>query len=185
MRRALLVVPLLLLPGALAGCSGDDPDGSTSGDSPHGETSPAVAAWNPCDDVGPEEVGALLGAEVTEEDGEPGAMRCTYLPVEEGGATLDVNYLWFDGSFADAWETIGDDIAGRVHDVDVPTADAARTVVQVTDDAVVVSGFVQTGGLIESVNAIVLDPGERDRVVRATEGLLRLLSERAPARAGG
>ncbi|GGO74236.1 DUF3558 family protein [Nocardioides deserti] len=183
MRRTLLVVPLLLL----AGCSGGGGDeDEPAGASPHGgATTPAATSWNPCDDVEPEEVGELLGSAVTEEDGEPGAMRCTYLPVEEGGPTLDVNYLWFDGSFAEAWETIGGDVAGRVSDLDLPTADAARTVVQVTDDAVVVTGFVQTGGLIESVNAIVLDPGQRDSLLRATRGLLRLLSERAPERAAG
>lgn len=184
MRRTLLVVPLLLLTGCSGG--GADDEGDPAGASPHGgATTPAATSWNPCDDVEPEEVGELLGSAVTEEDGEPGAMRCTYLPVEEGGPTLDVNYLWFDGSFADAWETIGGDITGRVSDLDLPTADAARTVVQVTDDAVVVTGFVQTGGLIESVNAIVLDPGQRATLLRATRGLLRLLSERAPERAAG
>ncbi|MDN4173296.1 hypothetical protein QWY28_10110 [Nocardioides sp. SOB77] len=199
MRRA-LAVPLASLASLalLAGCSGDGPEDTddpgaapASAGSPHGAadatatpgSSPTVASWNPCDDLDPAEVGRVLGEEVTEEDGEPGAMRCSYLPVADGGATLDVNYLWFDGSFEDAWDSIGTDIAGTVRDVDLPTADAARTVEQVTDDAVLVTGFVQTGGLIESVNALVLDPTQRDRLVRATREVLRLLSERAPERA--
>jgi len=185
-RRRARVVPALVLgtAGLLAGCSADD-DPTASVDPRDGASSAVATPWNPCDDLEPEEVGRLLGEEVTEEVGDPGAMRCTYVPVTEGGATLDLNYLWFDGSFEDAWDTIGADVAGRVRDVDLPTADAARTVVQVTDDAVAVTGFVQTGGLIESVNALVLDPGARDRLARATRGVLRLLSERAPARAAG
>lgn len=187
MRRTARVVPLLLLL-PLAACSGGEeeatPDGSPHSGSSASADTPAVASWNPCDDLEPEEVGELLGAEVTEEDGDASAMRCSFLPVEEGGPTVDVNYLWFDGAFTDAWETIGDQVVGKVRDVEVPGADAARVVVQKTGDGVVVSGFVQTGGLIESVNAVVLDRGGRDRLVEATRGLMALLSERAPERAG-
>ncbi|MEV7430789.1 DUF3558 family protein [Nocardioides sp. NPDC092400] len=183
------LLPLLVLALVAAGCSSDEPaESSGSSASPHGgstATSGASAdppSWNPCDDLTPAEVGRLLGEEVTEETGDPGAMRCTYVPVAEGGPMLDLNYLWFDGSFEDAWDTIGE-VAGDVQDLDLPSADAARTVTQVTDDAVAVTGFVQTRGLIESVNAIALDPADRTRLVRATRGVLARLSERAPERA--
>ncbi|WP_435746456.1 hypothetical protein [Nocardioides sp. SYSU DS0663] len=143
------------------------------------QTGPPPTSWSPCSDLEPEEVSALLGEEVTEETGATGVERCTYVPVAEGGPTLDLNYLWFDGPFEEAWDTIGD-VAGRVQDLEVPTADGARMVVQTTDEAVVVTAFVQTGGLVESVNGISLDTDDRGRLVRAARGVIRLLSARAP-----
>jgi hypothetical protein len=47
--------------------------------------------------------------------------------------------------------------------------------------AVLVTGFVQTGDLVEIVNAIGLSPDEHAAVTSATTGVLRTLVRHAPA----
>lgn len=50
------------------------------------------------------------------------------------------------------------DLPGDVSRLRIDTADNARLVVNATREAVVITGFLQTGDLIESVNAIQLRP---------------------------
>ncbi len=136
-------------------------------------------AWNPCGDVEPATVGAALRADVTRETGTADNPRCAFLPKLDGGPTLNVTYLWFDGSFDQAWRSMGT-LDGTVTQLDVPGADAARLVVSASRKAVLVTGFVQTGRLIETVNAIELAPYDRARVVGATRAVLATLASHAP-----
>jgi hypothetical protein len=138
------------------------------------------ADWNPCADLAAARVSAALGTEVTKENGNDATPRCAFLPVAEGGPTLNVTYLWYDGSFEEAWDSMGR-IRGRVTGLDVPGADAARLVVHTRKKAVLVTGFVQTGELIETVNAIALDPDDRAALVAATRQVLTALARNAPA----
>jgi hypothetical protein len=47
--------------------------------------------------------------------------------------------------------------------------------------ATLVTGFVQTGGLVETVNAVQLGSSEPGAVVRATRTVLATLARHAPA----
>ena len=142
-------------------------------------TQAAEVAWTPCDGLSAAQVTRLAGEEMTEQTGTADEPRCTFTPVAEGGPAFDVSYLWFDGSLDEAWETM-DDVQGRVTDVDVPGADAARLVVHARPRAVLVTGFVQTRGLVQSVNAVQLKPYAERQVVSATRGLLAALVRAAP-----
>lgn len=168
----------------LGGCSkADDPpsttDQTTDQQSPSQSSQTTQApAFNPCDDLTPDLIGAALGVEVTEETGDVDNPRCAFVPGVEGGPTLNVNYLWFKDSFDEAWASMGD-LPGDVSRLHINTADNARLVVNQTPEAVVITGFVQTGDLIESVNAIQLKPFDRATMIRAATKVLTKLSARA------
>lgn len=169
--RALAVVLLAAL--VLGGCA----------QQPAADPSAAISArgvgWSPCDGLTAGSVSDLAGEPMTEQTGTSDQPRCAFTPKGKGGAAYDVNYLWFDGGLGSAWESMGD-VAGTVTDIDVPGAQAARLVVNATDSALLVSGFVQTKGLVQSVNAVQLAPYDEPTVVRATRGLLAELVEQAP-----
>ena len=151
---------------------------------PAADPSAAVASargvgWSPCDGLTARSVSDLAGEPMTEQTGTTDQPRCAFTPKSKGGAAYDVNYLWFDGGLGSAWESMGD-VAGTVTDIDVPGAQAARLVVNATRSAVLVSGFVQTKGLVQSVNAVQLAPYDERTVARATRGLLAELAAHAP-----
>lgn len=175
--KPLLAALALLLP--LAACSSGGGSDAAPSSAPTASTSPA-AAWNPCVDLSAARVGRLLGARVTKETGTADAMRCAFLPVEKGGPTLNVTYLAFDGDFDRAFRAMGT-IEGTVSDVRVPGAKAARLVVHTTRGAAGVTGFVQVGSLIETVNALQLAPYDARAVVRATRDVMATLVAHAPA----
>jgi uncharacterized protein DUF3558 len=186
-RAAYAVLPALLL--GLGACSspGDaSPDrASPAGTSPTvagpgGDSSTAPRVWNPCGDLAATRVGRALGERVTRETGTADTPRCAFLPVTKGGPALNVTYAWFAGGFERAWRRMGVP-DGRVRDLRLPGADHARLVVNRSRGAVLVTGFVQTGDLVEIVNAIGLSPDEHAAVTSATTGVLRTLVRHAPA----
>lgn len=176
--RPRVIAAVLAAAALLGGCSSADGD-----DEPAAEVSPSAdprdVAWSPCDGLDAAAVGKLVGAPVTEQTGTSAQPRCAFLPVREGGPAFDLNYLWFDGGLDEAWRSMGK-VAGRVSEIDVPGAEAARIVVHATDSGLLVTGFVQTEGLVQSVNAVQLDPYDRRAVVAATRGLLAELADNAP-----
>ena len=174
-------VPALLLALALplTACGGGA-DGESSMSSSSGSSGDAPAAWNPCRDLHADRVGAALGADVTLDTGTAEAPRCAFLPVADGGPTLNVTYLWFEGGFDEAFASMGR-IDGAVTRLTVPGADAARLVVNAGRTATLVTGFVQTGGLIETVNAVQLAPSRPQDVARATRQVMTTLVMHAPA----
>lgn len=180
-RRTRAVVGLagLVVSAGLTGCGDDQPAAKPL--APASTAGQATAAFNPCSDLTPDFVGQALGAEVTEDTGSTSAPRCAYTPVVEGGPALEVNYLQFSGSFDEAWASMGA-IAGTTRDLDIASADAARIVVNADGNAVAVTGFVQTGDLIENVNGVQLAPYDQDALVAATEAVLTRLSKKAAAR---
>jgi hypothetical protein len=124
-------------------------------------------------------VGRLVGAAVRENDGTADAPRCTFTPVRKGGAAYDVSYLWFDGGLDAALDAMGASGA-QLEPVDVEGAEAARLVVDAGKAGVLVTGFVQTRGLVQSVNAAQIAPYDQAKVVAGTKALLAELARQAP-----
>ncbi|MBA2954871.1 DUF3558 domain-containing protein [Nocardioides sp. MAH-18] len=173
--RAVLGAALAVALLVLTGCSSDDPE------QPSAEQSQAAAvAWSPCDGLTADAVAELVGEPVNEVDGSADQPRCTFTPQRKGGAAYDLSYLWFDGGLDAALTAMG--AAGsQLEPIDVPGADAARIVVDARgDDGMLVTGFVQTGGLVQSVNAVQLAPYDEQAVVAATKALLGELAAKAP-----
>lgn len=159
----------------LAGCSSSPDDAPSAA-----ESKAAEVAWSPCDGLTAAQVGRLAGEEMAEQTGTTDQPRCTFTPVTEGGPAFDLSYLWFDGSLDAALDDMGS-AGAQLRPVDVPGADAARLAVRERASGVLVTGFVQTAGLVQSVNAVQLRPDDRQDVVTATTGLLAALVRAAPA----
>ena len=175
----LRVVAALATALLLTGCSGGavDTETATPTSTPTSTAStPAAAPFNPCDDLTAALVGRALGAEVSKETGSGSNLRCAFLPKQTGGPTLNVTYLDFAGDFDEAWAAMGT-IDGTVTDVDVAGAQAARLVVNTRDDAVLVTGFVQVGGLLQTVNAVQLAPYDEARSTAAVTTVLTRLAK--------
>ncbi len=173
--RAAALVLVLALP-VIAGCGGDD-DGP-----PPAAPSPTEALWNPCDALDPKDVGRRFGGAVTEQNGTPTAPACSFAPAAEGDPVVDANYQIYPAGLDQIFEELGAGSASA--SVSAPTvrgADDARVVVDSDADQLYVSGFVQNGDLIQTVDAIDPSPYDRDRVVRAVRWALGQLSAHAQA----
>jgi len=179
--RAAVATALALLSLGVAGCSSESDQPDAADPSDPAQASAADVAWSPCDGLDAAQVTRLAGERMAEQTGSADQPRCAFTPVAEGGPAFDVNYLWFDGGLDEAWRSMGQ-VQGRVSRIDVAGADAARLVVHARGSAVLVSGFVQTGGLVQSVNAVQLRPYDEQRVVATTRGLLAALVKAAPER---
>ncbi|WP_460831659.1 hypothetical protein [Nocardioides hungaricus] len=158
---------------ALTGCSG----------SPEAEPAPAPTgvagvAWSPCDDLTARQVGEIAGEPVKERTGTRASPRCTFVPATKGGPAYDVSYLFFDGGLDAALAAMGT-VGKQLESVDVPGAEAARLAVKERKDGVLVTGFVQADGLVQSVNAVRLEPYDSDALVRSVTDLMALLAKNA------
>lgn len=163
----------------LAGC-GDDvaPKPDLPSETP--------ALWNPCDALDPAFIERQFGTVAEEEDGEPTAPVCRFVPEKRTGQpVIEANYLQFSGGLEEAWDTMGQPEDADVDDPDIAGADAARVVVDVVEKQLYVTGFVQNGDLIQSVNVVAPSPYDRERVVAGVEQVLTRLSGRAVEKGAG
>lgn len=157
----------------LAGC-GDDvapkPDLPTE----------TPALWNPCDVLDAGFIEKQFGTVATEDDGEPTVPRCRFVPAERTKQpVIEANYLQFSGGLDEAWETMGQPEDADVEDPVIAGADAARVVVDVVKRQLYVTGFVQNGDLIQSVNVVAPSPYDEERIVIGVEQVLTKLSAHA------
>lgn len=173
--RARLLVAALAATTVLAGCSSDGSDPSSAPDA----SDVAGVAWSPCDGLTADSVSRLVGATVREDNGTTGAPRCTFAPVRAGGAAYDVSYLYFDGGLDAALDSMGA-TGAQLEKVDVAGADAARMAVSAKKSGLLVTGFVQTDGLVQNVNVAQLPPYDEEKVVAGTLALLAELAEHSP-----
>lgn len=156
----------------LAGCSGDDGP-------PPAAPSPTEALWNPCDALDGRGVERAFGGRVTEENGTPTSPVCSFTPQTEGDPVLDANYVLFPAGLDAAWETMGRSETATVTSPRVRGADDTRLVVDSDEDQLYVSGFVQNGDLIQTVDAVDPEPYDRRRLERAVTWALGQLSDHA------
>lgn len=180
MRYAVLAPSLLALL-SLAACGAEEPaaPSASASASASGSDHTATETFNPCDGLDIAPVEKALGAKLRVEKGTSEAPRCALLPRDSGGTAYDLNYLPFNGTLADAWKTM-DVKAGDVSEPDVKGADDARLVKQQGVSSYALTGFVQNGTLIQSFNAVDLEPYDGDAMDRAAQALLEQLSANAP-----
>ena len=175
-RRAGWVLALAL-PLLAGGCGGDDGDPEPSA------PSPSEALWNPCDALDARGVERAFGGRVTEENGTPTSPVCSFTPQTKGDPVVDARYQLFSAGLDAAWDTMDLPGTAAVTSPNVRDADATRLVVDSDESRLYVSGFVQNGDLIQTVDAVDPEPHDRRRVVRAvTWALGRLSSNGLPTR---
>ncbi len=172
------LVPLLAV-ALTAGCSSSSPsDGEPA--TPPGHPTTAPALWNPCDGLEPTRVARLFRTEFTVDGGTSSEPACRFTPTADGEVGLDINYQVFAGTLLELFKTFGAaQPTTEVTRVKVPAADDARVVVDVVDDTLLVTGFVQNGRLVQVVNAIDPEPAPRALVVAAVRGLMADLAAHA------
>lgn len=173
MRGSLLavgVVAVLLL----AGC-GDDEVGAK----PELPTE-TPALWDPCDVLDAKLIERAFGSTTTEEHGAASEPECRFKPAEKSGdAVVTSSYTLFEGTLAEAWNTMGQPDDASVTRPRIEGADAARVVVDVVRKQLYVTGFVENGDLIQNVNVVDPAPYDETRVLAGVRTVLTALSQHA------
>ena len=157
----------------LAACGGED-----LGDKPDlPDETPAL--WNPCDVLDPAFIEKTFGVVATEEDGDPTAPECRFVPDEDGAPAVSANYLLFSGSLDEAWETMDISEDARSTSPTIEGADDARIVVNTNRKDAGVTGFVANGDLIQSVNVVDPAPYDEQQIIAGVRAVLARLSQHA------
>lgn len=175
MRNAALV--MVITGTLLTGCSGDstEPTSPTS----TADTDPTPATFNPCDGLSAEQVSEELGVEVTMDDGSAASPRCAFNPGVEGAPVLDANYSLFPGGLDAVFSSLTELDRKAVQKVNVPGADAARIVTDFDDRQLFLSGFVQNGDLIQTIDLVAPQPYDQQQLTRGVRQILGDLSQYA------
>lgn len=141
------------------------------------------ALWNPCDVLDAAFISKQFGTDAVEEAGTDANPECRFTPSDDGSgeAALTSSYLLFSGTLAEAWETMGVSEDAEVTSPAIDGADDARVVVNATADQLYVTGFVQTGSLIQQVDVVDPKPYDEAQVVAGVEATLTRLSRHAVA----
>jgi len=160
----------------LTGCGGDHlgakPDLPT--------TTPAL--WNPCDVLDAPLVEKAFGSHTQEEHGTPTVPECRFKPEKRSGeAVVTSSYSLFQGTLAEAWETMKPKRSADVRNPRIPGADDARVVVDVVKKQLYVTGFVQNGDLIQNVNVVDPAPYDEAKILAGVSTVLTTLSRHANA----
>lgn len=168
-----VAVALLVL---LAGCGSDEPSAD-----PPDLPSETPALWNPCDAIDAAFVMKQFGTDATEENGSPTAPECRFVPVdtEAGDPALEANYQLFTAGLDAAWDQMGISPDADVISPKVRHAEAARIVVSVADEQLLVTGFVENGDLIQSINVVDPAPFAKGRVIAGVQQTLAAFSQLA------
>jgi hypothetical protein len=158
----------------LAGCGGED-----VGEKPDlPDETPAL--WNPCDVLDVRLVERAFGSVTTEEQGSETTPECRFAPAEKSGqAVVSSNYTLFSGTLDEAWESMGQPDDADVTEPEIEGADAARIVVDVVRKQLYVTGFVENGDLIQTVNVVDPAPYDEQQVLTGMRATLAVLSRHA------
>jgi hypothetical protein len=171
-RVALVALAVLLL---LTSCGSDD-DPTAAG--PTG--TPTEGLWNPCDSLDPAAVSSWFGSEYTMDAGTLAAPKCTFNPADDGDPVIDANYMLFPEGLDAVFDAMTDLDPDDVRVVKVAGADDAKIVVDFDNRQLFVTGFVQNGDLIQTVDVVDPQPYDASQMVHGVRLILGRFAQAAP-----
>lgn len=177
LRRGAALAAVAALVLSTAACSGEDTDEQ---DAQQSAPTPNEPIFNPCDGLDADQVGRLFGETFTVDAGTETAPLCVFKPSDEKGPAVDANYMVFPEGLDAVFDEMPDLDPKAVSTVRVKGADDARIVVDSVHDQLLVSGFVQTGDLIQTVDVVDPKPYAQPKTVAAVRGVLGQLAKAAP-----
>lgn len=179
MRRRTAAVTLVAAGALFTGCSGDSTESKAPEAAVTADPEPSPAIFNPCDGLDAEQVSDALGVEVTMDDGSATSPRCAFNPGVEGAPVLDANYSLFPDGLDAVFASMTELDPEAVRKVDVAGADAARIVTDFDDQQLFLSGFVQNGDLIQTVDLVAPKPYDQQQLTRGVRLILGEFSKHA------
>lgn len=174
----LALVPALTvaaLAATLTACGGSSPSAQPS-------ATPGLPAVQPCAALDAAAISRTLGETVRVDTGTTDSPVCFLRPSDPNGAAFDMNYQWFYVHGLDAYFRTAKLPAGKLSDVKIPGADAGKLIVNSGKKAYQITGYVQNGALVQSVNGVGATK-DAARILAATKLILTQLSAGAPASA--
>ncbi len=181
-RVAVWALPTLTAALLLGGCSGDGSGDEELGPKPDLPTEATEPLWNPCSALELAPVEKALGTTFSRQAGTPTQPACRFTPTADGGPAVDVNYQLYSGTLDELFSSFGTLASDADTDLStpkVPGSDDARLVLDVQDDTLAVTGFVQNGELVQLVNVLDPAPFDRARIASGVETMLADLAARA------
>jgi hypothetical protein len=142
-------------------------------------STPALPTVQPCDALDAKAISTTLGATVTIDKGSASAPVCALRPNTTSGAAFDMNYQWFYVNGLETYFKTASVPKGKLSDIKVPGADAGKLIINSTAKAYRVTGYIQNGALVQSVNGAGA-PSDAQHILAATKVILAELSAGAP-----
>lgn len=164
----------------LAGC------GEDVGDPPDFSASETPARWNPCDALDAAFIADQFGSDAEPVTGTPTQPECRFVPAEDSGQpAITANYLLYPAGLEATFAEMDLAEAAVVRSLEIEGADDARIIINAGVGHLGVTGFVQNGALIQSVDVVAPEPFERQRVVAGVSAVLKRFSAHAEASDAG
>lgn len=156
--------------------------GEEVGDPPDFSESEPPARWNPCDAIDASFIKEHFGSDAEEKTGSPSKPECRFVPAEGSGQpAIEANYLLYPAGLEETFAQMDLPDDATLQSPEIEGADDARLIINEDENHLVVTGFVQNGDLIQSVDVVAPSPHERARVVAGVEAVLTAFSEHAIA----
>lgn len=153
----------------MVGCSGES--GSAGGAEVESPDLPPI--YNPCDGLDFDAVQSELDVQLDVSEGTDRAPVCVFAPRNGDDPLVDVNYALFPGGLEQVIDQLGEAPRGaRVLTPEIPGADDARIILNGGAVEGQVTGFVQNGDLVQTVNVVDPAPYRLPPLRRVTELIL-------------
>lgn len=173
MKLALVPAVAGIALATLSACGGAAPSAQPS-------ATPTLPVVQPCDALDATAVSRALGRTVHVDKGSADSPACFLRPADPHGAAFDMNYQWFYVHGLAAYFRTAQLPAGKLSDVKIRGADAGKLIVNTSKNAYQITGYVQNGALVQSVNGVGAAK-DAPRILAATKVILSQLSAGAPA----
>ena len=162
----------------LTACGGSSPSAQAS--APPSAAAPGLPTVQPCDALDAAAVSKALGSTVRVDKGTAASPVCFLRPDQPDGAAFDMNYQWFYVHGLEDYFRTAKLPAGKLSDIAIPGADAGKLIINAEKSAYHVTGYIQNGALVQSVNGVGASKDAK-RILAATKVILAQLSAGAPS----